>query len=66
MHHLVFVEEPVVEDVRVELNLVARDGVYEGHDNFEEGIHEEGNVDDKRQSEPLRVVRLEDVKHLKN
>lgn len=64
LHHLLARKEAVVEDARVEAHLVARDGVDEGHDELEEGVHEEGHVDDECEAEPLGVVRLDDVEHL--
>ena len=54
-------EQAVLEDLRVEFDLLARDGVDEGHDDLEEGIDEEGDIDNAGEPQAFGVVVLEDV-----
>ncbi len=50
--------------MRVKLHFGTGDGVYEGSDDFEEGVDEEGEVDDDGLAEMFWVVSLEDVEDL--
>ena len=55
---------PFFDALRVEFQLLSCDGIDEWVDHLVEGSEEEGDVDDKRPSETLGVVILEDIQNL--
>lgn len=61
---LIRCEQTGFEDLGIELHLVACDGIDEGHDDFEEHVDNEGNVDDNGTTKAFGVVVLKDVKDL--
>ena len=60
----ILVEDTLFDDFGVESHFRARDRVDEGSDDFEEGVDEEGEVDDDRFAEVFWVVGLEVVEDL--
>ena len=62
-HHHILSHKSIFVNRRVEFNLVTGDGVHERHDNLEESVDEEGNVDDESEPETFGIVGLEDVEH---
>ena len=64
LDELVGLEEPIFDRLRVELHLVARDGVDERPDHLEERLEQEGDVQDQRGAQALGVVRLENIQDL--
>ena len=60
----ILVEDTLFDDFGVESHFGASDGVDEGGDDFEEGVDEEGEVDDDRFAEMFWVVGLEVVEDL--
>jgi hypothetical protein len=66
LEQLVRREHSVLDRVRVELELVARDRVHERADHFEERVDQERDVYDQRLGKAFWVVRLENVQGLDN
>ena len=66
LEQLIRREDSVLDRVRVELELVARDRVHERADNFEERVDQEWDVNDQRLGKAFWVVHLENVQDLYN